>query len=215
MISDTVPAVLLAQGGGHNHVLTVGVSIGPTVLRIALLVAVPAVAGFAVLRGFLAEPDRRSLSTVIAVAGGATVIELLLSGGLNLSERLVPLLLALLAVPLYLVLSRDSRFAPAVDRARRLAPWLFWPAAALAAAQFAGAWFAGAGTARTATLLHTGVVLALVALAWFAVSRTRRRASTVSVRLGAMALAMMLMLGAAQATVLHAAESAPAVAERR
>lgn len=197
-----MPVVLLAQGGGHDHVLTVGVSIGPTILRIALLIAVPAVAGFAVLRGFLDEPDRRSLTTVVAIAGGAVLVELLLSGGLSMSERLVPLLLVLLAVPLYLVRSNDPRFAPAVGLARRLAPWLFWPSAALATEQFARAWFTGAEPSRTATLLHTGVVLALVALAWFTVSRPSRVASTLSVRLGAMVLGMMLMFGAAQATVL-------------
>lgn len=83
MVTNAVPAVLLAQGGGHGHLLTVGVSIGPTVLRIALLVAIPVVAGFALLRGFLAEPDRRSLARVVMAAGVVATLELLLSGGLN------------------------------------------------------------------------------------------------------------------------------------
>ncbi|MFI7677468.1 DUF6239 family natural product biosynthesis protein [Actinophytocola sp. NPDC049390] len=203
-----VPATLMAQGGGHDHVLTVGVSIGPLVLRIALLAAVPVVAGFALLRGFLAEPDRRALAAVIGFAGGAAVLELLLSGGLNLSQRLVPVLLGLLAVPLYLVLSRDPRFARAVGRARRFAPWVFWPAAAFAGEQFVLAWLAGADD--TATALHTGVVLALVALAWFAVAAPRRAASTLGVRLGAALLAAALIAGAGQATVLRPAEPAQA-----
>ncbi|MFC4857002.1 DUF6239 family natural product biosynthesis protein [Actinophytocola glycyrrhizae] len=207
-----MPVVLLAQGGGHSHTLSVGVSIGPTVLRIALLAAIPVIAGFALLRGFLAEPGRRSLAGVIMAAGVVATLELLLSGGLNLSQRLVPLLLALLALPLYLVLSRDERFRPAVDRARRYAPWVFWPAAALAAWQFVLAWFAGAGTARTATLLHTGVLLAVVALAWFVITRTRRAASTMSVRFGAAALAMGLIASGAQAMVLRPAGTVPGVA---
>lgn len=201
-----VPAVLLAQDGGHDHVLTVGVSIGPLVLRVALLAAVPVVAGFALMRGFLTEPDRRALAAVIGFAGGAAVLELMLSGGLNLSQRVVPVLLVLLAVPLYLALSRDPRFARAVGQARRLAPWVFWPAAVLAGEQFALAWFAGGGTADTATLLHTGVVLALVALAWFVVAAPRRTASTLGVRLGAAVLAAALIAGAGQATVLRPAE---------
>lgn len=209
MLAGATPVILMAQGGGHDHVLTVGVNIGPIVLRVALLAAIPVVAGFALLRGFLTEPDRRSLTAVVATAGGAAVLELLLSGGLSLSERLVPLLLALLAVPLYLVRSRDPRFAPAVDRARRLAPWVFWPAAVLATGLFARAWLAGGGPAPTATLLHTGVVLALVALAWFAVSRTRRAAGTLSVRLGAGVLAMALVAAAAQAMVLRPADPVP------
>jgi hypothetical protein len=204
VIADVVPVVLLAQGGGHGHVLTVGVSIGPTVLRVALLASVPVVAAFALLRGFLTEPDRRAHAAVITCAGSAAVLVFMLSGGLNLSERVVPLLIALLAVPLYLALSRDPRFAPAVDRVRRFAPWVFWSSALLAAAQFTAAWFAATGPAATTTALYTGVVLALVAMAWFAVSRTRKAVATVGVRLGAAVLAMVLMAGAAQATVLRA-----------
>lgn len=205
MAGHVAPAVLSAQGGGHGHVLDVGVSIGPLVLRVALLAVVPAVAGFALLRGFLAEPGRRVPAAVIACACGAAVLELMLSGGLNLSERWVPLLLALLVLPLYLALSRDPRFTPAVGAARRFAPWVFWPVAVLAVDQFARAWLAGVAPARMETLLHTGVVLALVALAWFAVVRTRSLLWTVGVRLGAAALAMALIAGAAQATVAHAA----------
>ena len=195
---------VLTQGGGHGHVLTVGVSIGPVVLRIALLAVVPVVAGFALLRGFLAEPGGRVPAGVIMCASGAVVLELLLSGGLNLSERLVPLLLAGLAVPLYLALSRDPRFAGWVELARRCAPWVFWVVAVFAAAQFAVAWLGGVGASRAETLLHTGVVLALVALAWFVVARTRRPAGTVGVRVGAAVLAMALIAGAGQATAVYA-----------
>lgn len=192
-----VPAVLLAQGGGHGHVLTVGVSIGPLVLRVALLAAIPVVAGFALLRGFLAEPDRRALAAVIGCAGGAAVLELLLSGGLNLSQRLVPVLLLLLAAPLYLVLSRDPRFARAVGLGRLVAPWVFWAVGALAVWQFAVAW------GGDVTALHTGVVFALVALAWFFVAAPRGAVSRVGVRVGAALLASALIAGAGQATVLR------------
>jgi len=212
MAGSAVPAILLAQGGGHDHVLDIGVNFGPLALRVALLVAIPVVAGFALLRGFLAEPDRRGIAAVIACAGGAVVLELMLSGGLALPVRVVPLLLALPAAALYVALSRDPRFAPAVGWARRCAPWVFWPLGVLAAAQFAQAWLAGGGTDRTETLLHTGVVLALVAMAWFAVSRPRRAGTGIGVQLGAVALAMALIVGAGQATVLRDADSVPDVA---
>jgi Family of unknown function (DUF6239) len=212
VVSGFVPAVLLAQGGGHNHVLDIGVNIGPVVLRIALLVVIPAVAGFALLRGFLAEPGRRDLAAVVGCAGGGVVLELMLSGGLTMSERVVPLLLALLAVPLYLVLSRDPRFVPAVGWVRRCAPWVFWPLGILAAERFARAWLAGGGTARTETLLHTGVVLALVAMAWFAVSRPRRAGVGIGVQLGAVALAMALIVGAGQVTVPRDTAAVPGAA---
>ncbi|MDU0289343.1 DUF6239 family natural product biosynthesis protein [Saccharothrix longispora] len=204
-----VPTALLAQGGGHDHVLSVGVSIGPLLLRLVLLATVSFVVGFGLLRGFLAEPDRRSLIGVIACAGGAAVMVLLLSGGLNVSERLVPLLLLLLALPLYLVLSRDPRFAAAVGAARRFAPWVFWPVAVLAVDQFARAWLSGA-VERAEILLHTGSALALVAMSWFAVSRTRRTAVAVGTRIGAAALSMVLIWGAAQTMLLHSARPAEA-----
>ncbi|GAA3463679.1 DUF6239 family natural product biosynthesis protein [Saccharothrix longispora] len=208
-----VPAALLAQGGGHDHVLSVGVSIGPLLLRVALLAAVSFVVGFGLARGFLAEPDRRSVAAVVACAGGAAVMVLLLSGGLNMSERLVPLLVLLLIAPLYLVLSRDPRFAPAVGRARRFAPWVFWPVALLAADQFARAWLSGTGPERTATLLHTGSAFALVAMSWFAVSRPRRTAGAVGARIGAAALSMVLIWGAAQTMLLHSAGPAGATGQ--
>lgn len=209
-----VPAILLAQGDGHGHVLEVDVSIGPLVLRMALLAVIPVVAGFALLRGFLPEPGRLALAAVVACAGGAVVLELMLSGGLNVPERVVPLLLALLAAPLYLALSRDPRFAPVVDRVRRGAPWVFWPMGVLAAGQFARAWLAGA-TEDTGTLLHTGVVFALVAMAWFVVARPLRPAAGVGVQLGAVALAMALIAGAGQAMVLPDDGSVPGVAALR
>lgn len=209
---DAAGGVVLLAPGGHDHVLDLGINIGPLVLRIALLAVVPVVAGFALLRGFLTEPDRRTLAAVTGCAAGAVALQLLLSGGLNLPVRVVPLLLASLAAALYTVLSRDPRFAPAVGWTRRYAPWIFWAAGALAAGQFALAWLAGAGPARTATLLHTGVVLAFVALAWFAVSRPRHVVATVGVRLGAVALAMALIAGAGQATVLRDTGSGSEVA---
>ncbi len=199
--------MLLAQG--HDHVLSVGVSIGPMVLRIALLAAVPAVAGFALLRGFLTEPGRRATVVVLATAAGAAVVELLLSGGLNLPVRVVPLLLAALAAPLFLILSKDARFASAVARVRRFAPWVFGAAAVLALTEFARSWLGPDSPAGTATGLHTGVVLALVALAWFAVARPRGRFVTAGVRVAAALLAVMLVAGAAQAVVLRGPESTP------
>ncbi|MGH3760478.1 DUF6239 family natural product biosynthesis protein [Actinophytocola sp.] len=201
--------VLLAQG--HDHVLSVGVSIGPMVLRVALLAAVPVVAGFALLRGFLTEPGRPTAVAVTATAGGAAVVELLLSGGLNLPASLVPLLLVGLAVPLYLLLSTDERFAPAVGRARRLAPWVFGAAALLALTEFARSWLGQATPAVTATGLHTGVVLALVALAWFAVARPPGRLATAGVRVAAALLGVMLLAGAAHAVMLRPPEPTPAV----
>jgi hypothetical protein len=192
--------VTLAVDGGHDHILSFGPGIGPLVLRVALLVAVLVVSSFAFLRGFLSEQGRLTTVAVITSAGVGAVMELLLSGGLNLPEQVVPLLLAGLALPMYLVLSTDQRFAPAVARMRRLAPWVFALAGSLALVEFAQAWFT---RAAPATSLHTGVVFALLALAWYAAVRpSRHRVATIGVTTAAACLAVVLLACAANAVVL-------------
>jgi hypothetical protein len=198
----------LAAGGEHAH-LDVGFSVGPLWLRVALLAAVLVVAGFALLRGFLAEPDRRTTVAVVTAAGVAAALELLLSGGLALPDQAVPLLLAAIALPLYLALSSDPARAAAVGVARRFAPWVFWPAAALAAIRFTQAWFGGADRAQFAPLLHAGVVLGLVAVAWFAVARPHRGTGVLVMRISAGVLATGLVAGVGQAAVSRNADPAP------
>jgi hypothetical protein len=202
---------LLMAIGDHGH-LDVGFSIGSLVLRVILLAVVPVVAAFAVLRGFLGEPSRFTTIAVSMAAATAAAMVLLLSGGLNLPEQTIPLLLAGLVVPMYLVMSRDERFAAAVGLGRRFAPLVWAVVAALAAVQFGLAWLAGAGRDRTATLLHTGVLLALVAVVWFAVARPRGRGITLGMRVGAALLGIGLLAGAAQAITMRAADSVPGVA---
>lgn len=194
----------LSVPGGHGH-LDLGVSIGPRVLWLALLTAVLVVAAFAMLRGFIGEPSRRTTVAVAGTAGGGATLELLVSGGLTVPEQVVPLLLAAAAVPIYLSLSRDARFAPAIGHARRLAPSVFWSVALLATVQFLPAWLGEPGRART---LHTGVLLGLVALAWFAVARTRGPVVTIGTRVGAALLANVLVIGVAQAAVERPPETA-------
>jgi len=198
-------SLLLAVGGEHGH-LEVGFTIGPLVLRVLLLAAVPVVASFAVLRGFLGEPSRRTTVAVAVAAATAATMELLLSGQVNLPEQTIPLVLGALALPVYLALSRDVRFAHAVALGRRYAPLVFAVAAVLAAVQFGLALFAGVGLARSTTLLHTGVLLGLVALVWFAIARPRGRVVTVGLRIGAAVLGIALLAGAAQAITLRPAD---------
>jgi len=108
------------------------------------------------------------------------------------------LLLLGLAGPLYLVLSREPRYAPAVERGRGLAPLVYWPVAALALVWL---WRGFAAPRDGAVLLHTGVVLALVAIAWFVVARQRWGVATLALRAVAVLLAVALLGATAQATV--------------
>jgi hypothetical protein len=201
----------LAASGEHGH-LDVGFSVGPLWLRVALLGAVLVVAGFALLRGFLGEPDRRTTVAVVTAAGVGAALELLLSGGLALPDQAVPLLLAAIAAPLYLALSSDPARAAAVGVARRFAPWVFWPAALLAAIRFTQAWSGGVDRAGFAPLLHAGVVLGLVAVAWFAVARPRRSTGVLVMRVSAGLLATCLIAGVGQAAVSRKADPAPGLA---
>ena len=191
--------VLLSAVGEHGH-LDLGFSVGTLALRVLLLAAVPVVACFAFLRGFLPEPSRRTVVAVALAAATAVTMELLLSGQVNLPEQAVPLLLAGLALPVYLTLSRDERFAPAVAAGRRYAPIVFAVTAVLAGVQFT---LALTADTRRATLLHTGVLLALVALVWFAIAQPRGRVVTVGVRVTAAVLGIGLLAATAQAIVLR------------
>jgi hypothetical protein len=189
-------APALAQ---HDHVVTAPVSIGPLILRIALLAAVPAIAAFAVLRAFLPEPTRTGAALVAGAAAGTVMLELMLSDGLDIPPQAVVLVLAGLAVPLFLILSRDERFTTAIARARTFAPWVVSVAAALAFVEFARVWLDNGKPA----LLHTAVVLALVGLSWFTVCRPRHRAARILIRIEAGVLATAVLAGSAQAMVLR------------
>lgn len=200
---------LLLAVGGHEH-LELGFSIGSLLLRVILLAAVPVVAAFAFLRGFLGEPSRFTTVAVALAAATAATMELLLSGRVNLPEQVIPLLLAALALPIYLVLSRDERFARAVGLGRRFAPLVFAVLAVLAFVQFGLA--SVAGRDRATMLLHTGVLLGLVALVWFAIARPHARTVTLATRAGAALLGVALLAATAQAITMRPSDPVPGVA---
>ncbi len=187
---------------GHEHVLQVPIGVGPVVLRLALLAAVPAVAGFALLQPFRTERGRTTATAVAAVAAGMVMLELMLADRLDLlADELVPLVMAALAIPLYLIGSRDPRFAALVRLGRAFAPWLLMFTTVLATVQFGRAWLGDARPEATTALLHSGVVFALVGLAWFAAWLPRGRLGAVVVRGQAVLLAIALVAGAAFAVV--------------
>jgi hypothetical protein len=181
---------------GHDHVLSVGVTIGPLILRVTVLAAMSVVAGYVLLSPFLAMPGRRASACGAGAAAVAVSFELLLSGGLGVPEQLVPLLLAGNVLPLYLLLSTDPRFARPVDLGRSVAPWVFVGMASMSAVVLYRAWFVDMSPRVAAVTLHTGVVLMFVTLAWFVVS-PRRIAVWV---LGAV-LASALVLATTQAVI--------------
>lgn len=159
--------MVVSAQGGHDHLVSVGVVIGPLILRVAVLTAMSVVAGYALLRPFLADPGPRTSVCGVGAAAVGVSFELLLSGGLVVPEQLVPLLLAGVALPLYLLLSTDPRFTRLVDLGRSAAPWIFVGMTTISAVVLYRAWVAAMSPNAMAATLHTGVVLALVTLAWF------------------------------------------------
>lgn len=198
---STAVAVVAAQGD-HGHGISVPVTIGPLALRVVLLSAVPAVAGFAMMRAFLPEPTRITIAFVTASAAITVLLELMLADGLDMPTQLAVLVLAVLAVPLILAFSRDPRAVSVTDRARRFAPWVLSLAATFAFVEFARAWLGDWEPGGSAIKLHTGLIVALAGLSWFALGLPRSRVTRVVVQVEAALLAGAVVAGAAHATVL-------------
>jgi hypothetical protein len=213
LTNDLVLLSSKAIAQGHEHTLTVGINIGPLVLRVALLAAVPVVAAFAMLRSFLPAPSRTTNALVAGTAAVTVLLALMLAGGSDIPGQAVVLVLAALAGPLFLILSRDKRFVTTVGRVRMLAPWVLSVATGLAGVEFARGWLGNWERDALAVILYTGVVLALVGLSWFTVCGPRRRSSRLLVQIEAAVLAIAVMGGAAQATVLRLADSPVAVSQ--
>jgi len=177
------------QPGGHDHTLSVPVLIGPLALRIVLLAAICAVTGFAMMRTFLGDPGRTAAGVVTISAAIAIFLELMLAGGFDLPQQFAVLILAAIAVPLVLAMSRAPGAVTASGHARRFAPWVLAGAATAAFIEFGRAVLGSWDTSTQATLLHTGLMLALVGLAWYTFGLPRWRPGSVAVQIVAATLA--------------------------
>jgi hypothetical protein len=190
------------QSGGHQHDLSVPVHIGPLALRILLLLAIPTVAGFALLRPFLPQPDRTTKMLVCVSSATVVLLDLMLAKGIDIPARTVPLLLVANAGPLFATFSRDPRRAGAVRLADRIAPWMLTLVGCLAFVTFAGVWLGGTPPAAQYGRLSTGTVLAVTGLAWLTRCRLRTRLGRVLVQTEAATLAIAVIGSLAQATIL-------------
>jgi phosphatidylserine synthase len=190
---------MLALQPGHDHTISVPVLIGPLALRIVLLAAVCAVTCFAMLRAFLGEPGRTTAAVVTVCAAVGIVFELMLATGFDLPDQVAVLILAAIAVPLVLAVSRTPGAATATRHAERLAPWVLGVAAAAAFVEFTRALL---GSGDKATLLHTGLMLALAGLSWYTFGLPRWRPGSVAVQIMAAGLASAAIAGAGYITAL-------------
>ncbi|SDJ50036.1 hypothetical protein SAMN05192558_11847 [Actinokineospora alba] len=191
LVAGAVPAV--AQQ--HGHTLSVPVAFGPLALKVALFYAVPAVAGFALLRGFLERPSKYTAAFVCGSAALGVVLELMLAGRLEVTNRIVFVAFVAGCLPVLLTLAPVSGNLAAA--ARRTAPYVLAVASVAAVLHFAKAWL-GAGLPAT---LHSGVILALAGLAWLPLVGCRRRAARFTVHAGSALVATALLAATAQATV--------------
>lgn len=191
LVAGAVPAV--AQQ--HGHTLSVPISFGPLALKVALFYAVPAVAGFALLRGFLERPSKYTAAFVCGSAALGVVLELMLAGRLEVTNRIVFFAFVAGSLPVLIILAPAA--APLAASARRAAPYVLAVASVAATLHFAKAWL-GAGLPTT---LHSGVILALAGLAWLPLVECTRRAARFTVHAGAALVATALLAATAQATV--------------
>lgn len=190
---------VLAQG--HDHVLTVPVSVGPTALRVALLFAVPAVAAFGLLRPFVPDPGRRTSAVVTAASALSVLLVLLLAGGVDLPSQAVVLVLAALACPLAAAVGTN------VARLRALValagPWVLLTTTVLGAAEVVRGWLADGAANQLAVVHYTGAVLALVGLSWSAVCLPGGRPMKSLVHGAGAVSALAALVGATWATLLR------------
>jgi hypothetical protein len=193
----------------HDHDISVPVSIGPLVLRVILLAAVPAVAGFAILRAFLPEPGPTTVTWVAVLAEIAVLLECMLADSLDIPARAAVALFVALGVPIYLAVSRDQ--ADRVTRhARRIAPWVLSLACGGALVEFARGWLGP--SSPTAAMLHTGLILALTGLSWLTVGLPRSRVARAAIQFQSAVLAVAMVAAAGHATVLRSDSPAPQAA---
>ncbi|NKE58797.1 hypothetical protein FXN61_19070 [Lentzea sp. PSKA42] len=194
---EGVMGPLLAQG--HDHTLTVPITIGPMVLRVALMAAIPAVAAFAVLRPFVPAPSRRSRAVVTATSALAAILLLMVAGAIDIPGQAVVLLLAALACPLVAVFGRHvDRFRTLVSRT---GPWVLLTATALAVVKLVHGRLADGPPEKFAVVLYTGALLALLGLSWSAVCRPRGRPMKTLVHGTAAVSALIALVGTTQATL--------------
>jgi hypothetical protein len=192
-----------AASGGHDHVLHVPIVIGPVILRVLLMGAIPSVAGFALMRAFLPEPSRTTVRYVVLSAAIAVLLELMLARALDVPSQLVVLLLAALVVPLMVALSGDPRVASLAAHARQFAPGVLSLASVFAFIEFVRASLGEGKQEVVAMLLHTGLVFALVGLSWVTLCQHRSRVARVLVNIEAGVLATAVAASAAQVALLQ------------
>jgi hypothetical protein len=179
----------------HDHGLDIGVSIGSLGLRVVMLGVVLAVAGFALLRPFLAGQLDVRPHWVTTAAGAGVLVVLLLGIGTTMPSQLLVLLIAAAAVPVFATYRQVPRVV------QRAAPGVLALAGLGAAVWFARS-LAGAGPAG----LSDGLLLALIGLSWLVLCRFRSRSAGLVSAAGGWLLASAAVAGAGQLAMLALAE---------
>jgi len=156
----------------HDHTITFAVTTGVGWVRLLVVIGALLVTAAAYVRPF-APAGRTTRVTVTTVAGCAVMLQLLLVDALDMPEQAVVGALAMAAVPI--ACTRHRTPTPAALRVRRVAPWVVAVTGALAAVELAR-WLApGVDGGEAARLVHTSLVLGLVALSWLTVCRRAGR----------------------------------------
>lgn len=183
----------------HDHTLDIGVSLGPLGLRVALLVVVTAVAGYALLRPFLPAELGGSARWVTIAAGCGVLVAVLLADGTAVPQPAVALLVAVAVVPIY---ATHGGGHAGWRLLRPAAPVVLAVTAAGAIVQFARALLDDAAPQSVAVYCYDGVLLALIGLSWYVLCRHRSRAAARISAGGTWLLATVTVAGAGQVSML-------------
>lgn len=165
---------------GHDHVLTIPISIGPLILKVGLLATILAVTGFALVRAFLADASRTEAAVVSSSAAAALLLQLMLAPPVGLPSQIVVLLLATATLPPILILVGENTV---VRRMRVAAPWIFSTLALPAAGLSFG-------------YPTISVLAGLGGLSWFAVRRVHHLIPRVLAGLSAISVLGSATVGA-------------------
>lgn len=186
--ASALGGALLAAGPEHGHLPPAEAVAGQaTAVLLAVLLALPFVAGFALLRPFVPTPGRGSRELLATATAGVVVWEAYRLPA-DAPRPLVAALVALaLLVPLAVALSRSTG-----SRTDAVPPWLFAASASTAVVAFQHA----GGPAGAA------VLGGMTALAWYPLCATGSRRGTAVLRTAAAVLALVLIGGVAQAVIV-------------
>lgn len=183
----------------HDHTITFGFTTGSDWVRTVVVCGALLVTASAFVRPFVPDAGRSARIAVTAVAGGVLLLLLLLADGLDMPQQAVAAVLAVAAVPL--AVARHRTVTPIAARARGTAPWMVGAAGTLATVELVRMVLSAGDPAEAARLVHTSIVLGLLALSWLTVGHPRRPGRHLPTHVAGWLVGMVVLAGVTSVAV--------------